>query len=88
MISRSGYAHDALHIYVRREPLFVQVRFMLHASGGWIDDTEIITKAENYDRRGGVQGGHTMPHIVIKTISGPSQKQLRDAAEQLSLWEE
>jgi len=25
-----------------------------------------------------------MPHIVIKTISGPSQKQLRDAAEQIA----
>ena len=25
-----------------------------------------------------------MPHIVIKTISGPSQKQLREAAEQIS----
>jgi len=25
-----------------------------------------------------------MPHIVIKTISGPSQKQLQDAAEQIA----
>jgi phenylpyruvate tautomerase PptA (4-oxalocrotonate tautomerase family) len=25
-----------------------------------------------------------MPHIVIKTIAGPSEKQLRDAAEQIS----
>ena len=25
-----------------------------------------------------------MPHIVIKTISGPSQQQLQDAAEQIS----
>ena len=25
-----------------------------------------------------------MPHIVIKTISGPSKKQLQDAAEQIS----
>ena len=25
-----------------------------------------------------------MPHIVIKTISGPSQKQLQEAAEQIS----
>jgi len=24
-----------------------------------------------------------MPHIVIKTISGPSQRQLREAAEQI-----
>jgi phenylpyruvate tautomerase PptA (4-oxalocrotonate tautomerase family) len=26
----------------------------------------------------------TMPHIVIKTISGPSQKQLRETAEQIA----
>jgi len=26
----------------------------------------------------------TMPHVVIKTISGPSQKQLQDAAEQIA----
>ena len=25
-----------------------------------------------------------MPHVVIKTISGPSQKQLQEAAEQIS----
>ena len=25
-----------------------------------------------------------MPHIVIKTISGPSQKQLQDAAKQIA----
>ena len=25
-----------------------------------------------------------MPHIVIKTISGPSQQQLKEAAEQIS----
>ena len=25
-----------------------------------------------------------MPHIVIKTVSGPSQKQLQDAAEQIA----
>ena len=25
-----------------------------------------------------------MPHIVIKTISGPSQKQLQQAAEQIA----
>lgn len=25
-----------------------------------------------------------MPHIVIKTISGPSRKQLQDAAEQIA----
>jgi len=25
-----------------------------------------------------------MPHIVIKTISGPTQKQLQEAAEQIS----
>ena len=25
-----------------------------------------------------------MPHIVIKTISGPSQKQLQDTAEQIA----
>ena len=26
----------------------------------------------------------TMPHIVIKTISGPSQQQLQEAADQIS----
>ena len=25
-----------------------------------------------------------MPHVVIKTIKGPSQKQLQDAAEQMA----
>ena len=25
-----------------------------------------------------------MPHVIIKTISGPSQKQLKDAAEQIA----
>ena len=25
-----------------------------------------------------------MPHVIIKTISGPSQKQLQDAAEQIA----
>jgi len=29
------------------------------------------------------KGEFDMPHIVIKTISGPSQKQLQQAAEQI-----
>jgi len=31
-----------------------------------------------------MKGDNKMPHIVIKTISGPSQQQLREAAEQIA----
>ena len=48
MIGRAGFPYDALRVYIRREPLFVQARFLFHTSGGWADDTEIIAKDENH----------------------------------------
>ena len=48
MIGSAGFTYDALRVYVRREPLFVQVRFLFRASGCWMDDTEIIAKDENH----------------------------------------
>ena len=48
MIARAGLAYDTLRVYVRREPLFVQVRFLLHAADGWMDDTALIAKEENH----------------------------------------
>jgi len=49
MISRAGHTHDALRIYVRQEPLFVQVRFLFHTTDGWNDDAAIIAEDENHD---------------------------------------
>jgi phenylpyruvate tautomerase PptA (4-oxalocrotonate tautomerase family) len=35
-------------------------------------------------RRNNMEGGKPMPHIVIKTIRGPSREQLQQAAEQIA----
>ena len=48
MIARAGFAYDDLRVYVRRDDYFLQVRFLFHAADGWVDDTELIAKEENY----------------------------------------
>jgi len=48
MIDRAGAEHDRLRIYVRRERLFVQVRFLFRTADGWNDGAEIIAKDENH----------------------------------------
>lgn len=40
-------AYDRFRIYIRREPLFIQVRFLFHLHDGWHDDIEIISKYDN-----------------------------------------
>lgn len=49
LINSAGFTFDELRIYIRREPLFTQVRFLYRTSDGWCDDTEIILKDENHD---------------------------------------
>ena len=49
MISQSGFVYDLLKIYIRRESLFCQARFMFHDTDGWKDDNEIIVKQENHE---------------------------------------
>jgi|GEM_PF-1862343 len=48
MIIRAGIAYDSLRVYVRRDDYFLQVRFLFHTADGWVDDTELIAKEENY----------------------------------------
>ena len=49
LIENAGFIFDGLKIYIRREPLFTQVRFLFHTSDGWYDDVEIIAKDQNHD---------------------------------------
>ena len=49
IVKSAGFEFDKLHVYIRREPLFTQVRFLFHSSDGWHDDTMIIDKPENYE---------------------------------------
>ena len=49
LIKNAGFISDGKKIYIRREPLFTQVRFLFHTSYGWRDDIEIIAKDENHD---------------------------------------
>jgi hypothetical protein len=48
MIARAGLSYDALRIYVRRESLFQQVRFLFHTPTGWQEDAELLPKPENH----------------------------------------
>jgi len=46
MISQTGTLHDDIIIYIRKECLFTQVRFMFYVNNEWKDDTQIISKPE------------------------------------------
>jgi len=48
LISNASYVADDLKIYVRREPLFKQLRFLFHTANGWIDDSEIILNQKSH----------------------------------------
>jgi len=49
MINKSGFSCDKLKIYIRRESLFTQVRFLFHSENGWIDDEKIIAVHDNHE---------------------------------------
>ena len=49
MLRRDNLTYEKLKIYIRKERLFNQVRFIFFSSDGWIDDSEIIAKPENYE---------------------------------------
>lgn len=53
LIKNDGFSPDMMRIYIRREPLFTQVRFMFHAEG-WHDDTTIIGNPEYNERLIGI----------------------------------
>lgn len=49
MIFDTGFKHDKINIYVRRESSFCQVRFLFHSDRGWMDDQKLIVKPENHN---------------------------------------
>lgn len=49
MIARAGLAYEKLKIYIYKEPLFNQIRFLFYADDCWIYDNEIISKPENHE---------------------------------------
>jgi len=49
MISIAGFSHDIIRIYVRKERLFNQIRFLFQNREDWIPDDEIISKPENHE---------------------------------------
>ena len=49
LIRNSNYSYDKLKIYVRKERIFTQVRFLFHNSDGWNDDYDIIKKPDNHE---------------------------------------
>lgn len=50
MINNAGLTYDELKVYIRKERLFNQVRFMFYGSEGWKDDSVIIANSENHER--------------------------------------
>ncbi len=49
MINRSSYFFDEIKIYIKKERLFNQVRFMFKTNNEWIPDDEIIRDKANHD---------------------------------------
>lgn len=50
MVSNAEIEYDELLIYVRRKRLFAQVRFVMHTLNGWVEDTAILGRPENYGK--------------------------------------
>ena len=49
MMDRTGLFYDEIKIYIRKERLFNQVRFLFRGIDGWIDDSKIIVKPEYHE---------------------------------------
>ena len=49
MIDQTGLLYDEVRIFIRKEKMFNQVRFLFHGDYGWIDDSQIIVKPENHN---------------------------------------
>lgn len=49
MIDHAELTYDKLKIYIRKERLFNQVRFLFHSDDKWVDDSEIIAKPKNHE---------------------------------------
>ena len=41
--------YDDILVYVRKERLFCQVRFLYHSKDGWVDDSSIISMKESHE---------------------------------------
>lgn len=50
MINNAGFTYDKLKVYIRKERLFNQVRFIFCGSEGWKDDSGIIANPDNHER--------------------------------------
>jgi hypothetical protein len=48
MIRNTKVTYDQIKIYIRRENLFKQIRFILHTEDGWIDDSNALSLPENH----------------------------------------
>jgi hypothetical protein len=57
-------------------PLPPIILFIVNDLSDWYNWSKVTNK--------NIFGVCYMPHIVVKTISGPSKKQLQDAAEQIA----
>lgn len=48
MLRRTDMVCNKLKIYVRKEPVFCQVRFLFYGANGWTDDSKIIANPDNH----------------------------------------
>lgn len=46
MLEKAALSYDEIKIYVHKETLFNQVRFLFHGSDGWTTDSQIIARPE------------------------------------------
>ena len=49
MIDDAGIVHDEIRIYIRKESLFNQVRFLIHTTDGWMNDSKMISNPDNHE---------------------------------------
>jgi len=69
MIRDAGYECNEIQVFVRREMLFVQTRFIFHTHEGWVDDTELIAKAEYHDKL-------ISMHALVRNASADSLRKI------------
>jgi hypothetical protein len=49
MLEKAGLFYDGIKIYIHKERLFNQVRFLFHGSNGWMTDSQIIIRPEYHE---------------------------------------
>ncbi len=49
MVRNAGFEYDEIKIYIKKERLFNQIRFLLKSNNDWIEDSQVIEKPENHN---------------------------------------